>query len=143
MITATHPSYLSSDTNPTHSSHSQKVEEKEDGVELWCVILSLHSALQQLQAPSTLQALIENTKQWSSSSERFAHPYQYELDHWEPTTDQLKLTEPQVSLPSLLSLSPSPSLFPLSLISPLSLFLLFSLYFPLQPHIFCSSSSSH
>ena len=71
LITATHPSYLSSDTNPTHSSHSQKVEEKEDGVELWCVILSLHSALQQLQAPSTLQALIENTKQWSSSSEWF------------------------------------------------------------------------
>ncbi len=28
---------------------------------------------------------------------RFEHPYQYELDHFEPTEEQLTLREPQVS----------------------------------------------
>ena len=61
-------------------------------------VISFHScsALQQLQAPSSLQALITNAKHWSSLSERFAHPYQYELEQLEPTAEQLKLIDPKV-----------------------------------------------
>lgn len=66
--------------------------------------------------------MIANAKEWASSSDRydnthlivglrtlqvvrvvivtmcrFEHPYQYELDHFEPTEEQLALREPQVS----------------------------------------------
>ena len=40
--------------------------------------------------------MIENAREWSTSEERFVHPYQFELEHFEPTEDQMQLREPQV-----------------------------------------------
>ena len=71
-------------------------------------------AFQKLQTPISLNALIANAKEWAKSDQRyvqlmslvdemsfcfpcrFDHPYQYELDHFEPMDEQLELRDPQV-----------------------------------------------
>ena len=63
---------------------------------------TLHSAcilpavFQKLQNPTSLNAVIENAREWSTSEERFGHTYQFELENFEPSEEQLQLKEPQV-----------------------------------------------
>ncbi len=74
-----------------------------------------------LQNPTTLQALIENAKEWSKSMDKYiqpavlcysisvcmycrcTHPYVYEIEHFQPTTAQLTLKDPTVSTSSILN----------------------------------------
>ena len=58
------------------------------------MILSV--VFQKLQNPTSLNAVIENAREWSTSKERFGHPYQFELENFEPSEEQLQLREPQV-----------------------------------------------
>ena len=56
----------------------------------------VYVVFQKLQNPTTLNAVIENAREWSTSEDRFVHPYQHELTTFEPTEEQLQLHEPQV-----------------------------------------------
>ena len=55
------------------------------------------AVFQRLQNPTSLNAVIENAREWSTSEERFVHPYLFELENFEPTEEQIQLREPQVS----------------------------------------------
>eukprot|EP00731_Ephydatia_muelleri_P038543 Em0799g5a len=50
-----------------------------------------------LQKPTSLNAIIANAKECALMDARvaLAHPYQYELEHYEPLQEQLQLTEPK------------------------------------------------
>ncbi len=68
-----------------------------------CVVLSpcsfiFRAVYAKLANPTCLRALIANAKEWAGSDERFAHPYKFELENFEPLAKQLELKEPQVSL---------------------------------------------
>ena len=51
---------------------------------------------EKLTNPNSLSALIANAKEWAGSEERFIHPYQFELENFEPLPQQLEIREPQV-----------------------------------------------
>ncbi len=61
-----------------------------------CLSFCMHAVFQKLQNPTSLNAMIENAREWSTSEERFVHPYQFELENFEPSEEQLQLREPQV-----------------------------------------------
>ncbi len=54
------------------------------------------SVFQRLQNPTTLSALIGNTKEWLTSNHTDFHPYQHELNTINYTDRLLELREPQV-----------------------------------------------
>lgn len=60
------------------------------------VSIILPVVFQKLQNPTSLNAVIENAREWSTSEERFGHPYQFELENFEPSEEQMQLREPQV-----------------------------------------------
>lgn len=60
-------------------------------------IESLPEVFHKLQAPTSLQALIENAKEWTKSNERCVHPYLYEIQQFEPPPNQLTIIEPQMA----------------------------------------------
>lgn len=53
---------------------------------------------QRLRNPTTLSALIVNTKEWLASKHTDFHPYQQELDTLSYTDTQLEMREPKVSV---------------------------------------------
>ncbi len=80
------------------------------------IIIIMLAVFNELQAPTSLNALIENSKKWSQSTDRYIcqlllllllllvllllfrcnHPYLYEIQKFEPTDLQLKLQNPIV-----------------------------------------------
>ena len=112
---------------------------EDDFIHVYIAILSLcvdppllpAAVFQKLQNPTSLNAVIENAREWSTSEERFVHPYQFELEHFEPNEEQMQLKEPQVNYHNIFIIGarmvsrvpvnlPSFSLYPGS-VSPLKL----------------------
>ena len=56
----------------------------------------LYVVYQKLEDSTSLSALIANTKEWVGSELWSVHPYQFELENFEPIPEQLQLQEPQV-----------------------------------------------
>ena len=60
---------------------------------------SMDVVYQRLEDSNSVAAVIANAKEWAQSEEvQSSHPYQCEVEEWEPPPEQLRLLVPLVTL---------------------------------------------